>query len=230
MELSLSEDDLVAYISKQLNAFYPDNKPVTDGIKKSVNNAIQRLEYCFKHVAYKRYCNEGNTHYNHLYSDHNILLLWYLANSIWTESGNENLASKLYYLNKSLHGFDCMYDTQMPDIFLVFHGVGTMLGKASYSNFFVALQGCTVGSHKGNYPVFGNGVALTANSSVIGNCNIGDRVSIGAKALVFEKNIESDHSVFINSNTGATDVKISGTAYAQQFFNVDLKNYSSPVS
>ncbi len=223
MKLSLSEDELVTYISKQLEAFYPDNKPVANGIKQSLNTAIQRLEYCFKHVVYKRYCNEGNTHYNHLYSDHNILLLWYLANSVWKESGNENLASKLYYLNKSLHGFDCMYDTQMPDIFLVFHGVGTMLGKASYSNFFVALQGCTVGSHRGNYPVFGSGVALTANSSVIGNCNIGDRVSIGAKALVFEKDIEKDNAVFINSSTGATDVKSSGTAYAQQFFNVDLK-------
>jgi serine O-acetyltransferase len=144
---------------------------------------------------------------------------------VWKESVNENLASKLYYLNKSLHGLDCMYDTKMPDIFLVFHGVGTMLGKAGYSNFFVALQGCTVGSHRGNYPVFGSGVTLTANSSVIGNCTIGDRVSIGAETLVFEKDIESDNAVFINSATGATDIKSSGTAYAQQFFNVDLKSF-----
>ncbi|WCT10609.1 hypothetical protein [Mucilaginibacter jinjuensis] len=224
MKISLGEDDLISYISNQLDCFFPDNKPVKAGVKQSINMAIARLEYCFKHVSYKTYCDEDNTYYNHLRSDHNISLLWFLANSVWRETGNDNLASKLYYLNKALHGFDCMYDTKLPDIFLIFHGVGTMLGKATYSDFFVALQGCTVGSNKGNYPVIGKGVSLTANSSIIGNSSIGDRVNIGTRAIVFEKNITSDTSVFINA-AGAIEDKKSSTPYAQQCFNVDLKKY-----
>jgi serine O-acetyltransferase len=223
MELSLSEIELVNYVSKQLDNFYPDGKAVTASIQQCVGISLQRLEYCFKHVSSKRYFNGNNTYYNHLYSDHNILLLWFLSNSVWKETGNDNLASKLYYLNKSLHGFDCMYNTELPDIFLVFHGVGTMLGKASYSDFFVALQGCTIGSHKGAYPILGKGVSLTANSSVIGNCTIGDRVNIATGVLVFDNNIENDSTIYRNNTTGANEIKRSNLSYAQQFFNVDLK-------
>jgi serine O-acetyltransferase len=150
------------------------------------------------------------------------MFLWYLSNTLWREGYDNITCSKIYYLNKVLHGLDCMYDTLMPDIFLIFHSGGTMLGKASYSDFFVALQGCTVGSQKGNYPVFGKGVALTANSSVIGKCTIGDRCTVSTRTTIFQKNIENDNTAFLNFETGQLQFKISKSCYAQQFFNIDL--------
>jgi serine O-acetyltransferase len=115
-----------------------------------------------------------------------------------------------------------MYDTDLPDIFLVFHSVGTMLGKAKYNNYFVVLQGVTVGSHKGEYPVFGKGVSITANSSVIGKCEIGDRVSVSTRTSVFSRNIEADNTIYTNPDTGIVEVKSTKIPYAQQFFHTDL--------
>jgi serine O-acetyltransferase len=223
MLLSLDKTALMDYTSRQLNNIFPDeNKVNLNAISNLVDIALDRLDYCFKHVAFERYNKEGVTQFNHLYADHYLMYTWFLANTIWKEGGDTLVASKLYYLNKTLHGLDCMYDTKLPDIFLLFHSSGTMLGKASYADFFVALQGCTVGSQKGGYPVFGKGVALTANSSVIGNCTIGNRCTISTRTTIFQKNIEDDNTAFINFETGRLEIKPAKKCYAQQFFNVDL--------
>jgi len=222
--LSLDKMELMEYTSRQLNNIFPD-KNVVDLTKqhKIIDLALDRMHYCFKHVAYQRYNKEGLTLFNHLYSDHYLMYTWFLANTIWKEGGDTAVASKLYYLNKTLHGIDCMYDTQLPDIFLLFHSGGTMLGKAAYADYFVALQGCTIGSQKGNYPFFGKGVALTANSSVIGKCTIGHRCTISAGTTIFQKDIADDSTAFVNFETGQLQVKPTKECYAQQFFNVDLK-------
>ncbi|MHA8057404.1 LbetaH domain-containing protein [Aquirufa nivalisilvae] len=228
MHLSLEKDDLVHYTQAQLNHFYPDKKLVSfENLESSVDRVLDRLNFCFKHVAFNRYFDGEQTLFKHLYADHYVMYLWYLSNSIWKENENPELAAKLYYLNKSLHGFDCMYDTQLPDIFLIFHGVGTMLGKAAYQDFFVTLQGCTVGSHKGKYPKFGKGVALAANSSAIGNCELGNRSTISTRTTVFEKDVPEDFTAFTDFNLGLQHIKESKVCYAQQFFNVDLKKNDS---
>lgn len=224
MNLSMPVDRLSDYFSSQLNTIFPDDFLVKSAdVRSLLDLSIDRLHFCFKHVAFNRYCRDGETYYNHLYSDHNIVFLWLLSNTAFRELDNKDLAAKFYYLNKSIHAFDCMYDTKLPDIFLVFHGAGTMLGKANYNDFFVCLQGCTVGSHRGLYPTFGKGTALTANSSVIGGCQIGDRVSIGTRTTVFSKDIPDDTTVYMNYESGAMESKISNVSYAQQFFITELR-------
>ena len=220
---SLTTEALCRYVSAQVNNIFPDDHDV-DFLqeKESIEEALAKLEYCFKHVSLKHYFNGEEVVFNHLFSDHYVMFLWYLSNSVYKHKGKCDLANKIYYLNKSLHGLDCMYDTKMPDIFLIFHSSGTMLGKAFYADYFVALQGCTVGSQKGNYPVFGKGVSLTANSSVIGKCNIGNRCTISTRTTIFQKDIADDHTAFINFNNGGLEVKPTKECYAQQFFNVDL--------
>lgn len=222
---SLTTEELCSYVSTQLNNVFPDKNIVNflDEIEIVVE-AVERLEFCFKHVALKHYFNGTEVIFNHIFSDHYVMFLWYLSNSVFKHKGSCVLANKLYYLNKVLHGLDCMYDTEMPNIFLLFHSSGTMLGKATYSDYFIALQGCTVGSQKGNYPVFGKGVSLTANSSVIGKCVIGNRSTVSTRTTIFQKDIPDDNLAFINFETGQLQIKSSKVCYAQQFFNVDL-NY-----
>ncbi|RYY71322.1 MAG: serine acetyltransferase [Chitinophagaceae bacterium] len=223
MQLSLSKERLMEYTSHQLNNIFPDGNLVNLARHTNlVDHALDRLNHCFKHVKFQRYNDETGTKFNHLYSDHYLMYIWFLANSIWKAESDLALANKLYYLNKALHSLDCMYDTKLPDIFLLFHSSGTMLGKANYADFFVALQGCTVGSQKGEYPTFGKGVALTANSSVIGNCNIGNRCTISTRTTIFQKNIPDEHTAFINFDSGQLQVKQSKECYAQQFFNINL--------
>lgn len=222
---SLSSSELCKYTSLQLNYFFPDaNKVDLSKYEMIIEEAINRLEFCFKHVSLKHYFNGKDVMFDHLFSDHYVMYLWFLSSSIFKHKGKCDLANKLYYLNKVLHGLDCMYDTKMPEIFLVFHASGTMLGKAKYGNYFVALQGCTVGSQKGNYPILGKGVSLTANSSIIGKCTVGSRCTISTRTTLFQKDIENDTTAFINFNTGQLSIKQTRECYAQQFFTVDLKN------
>ena len=88
-------------------------------------------------------------------------------------------------LNKARNGILIMYDTELPRHFLLIHTVGTMLGKAAYGDYFVATQNVTVGMNKGRAPTFGRGVVLYPNSTVIGNCIIGDfsRIATGSTVL-----------------------------------------------
>jgi serine O-acetyltransferase len=110
-----------------------------------------------------------------------------------------------------------MYDTNLPDIFLIFHGAGTMLGKAVYSDYFVVLQGCTVGMNRGKYPVIGKGVALTAHSSLIGDCVVGDNVTLSSYTNLIDKNIEANTVVYKNDD-GAYGFKQSKNSYSAKFF------------
>ena len=207
MITSLNKSDLREYISRQLNYFYPDNDIIDlKNYERAITLALDRLEYCYKPCTLKHYNNGENTFFNHLYSDHYVMYLWFLANTIWKESSDKTTCNKLYYLNKSLNGLDCMYDTNLPDIFLIFHGVGTMLGKASYSDYFVVLQGCTVGMSNGKYPSIGKGVSLTAHSSLIGNCKVGDNVTISSYTNIIDKDIPAGTVAFRNDN-GAIEIK-----------------------
>ena len=216
---TLSVTDLRNYIVSQIMNIYPDRNKVKDIINKDfVQISLDRLEYCFQKVTLKTYFDGKDVKFNHLFADHYLMLVWFLSNSIYLKYGKIDVVNKLYYLNKTLHGLDCMADRSLPDVFLIFHGVGTNLGKASYNEYFVVLNGCTVGSHKGEYPVFGKGVGITANSSVIGACNIGDRATINTNTTIFSKSIPSDHTAFTNFNMPSNE------SYAQQFFNVDLKS------
>lgn len=222
---SLSTDDLCDYVSRQLNNIFPDKHSITLSFeKKIIEIALDRLDFCYRHVTLKHYFDGSESRFNHLFSDHYVMFLWFLSNSVFKHQGKCDLANKLYYLNKVLHGLDCMYDTEMPDIFLLFHSSGTMLGKASYSNYFVALQGCTVGSQKGKYPSIGKGVSLTANSSIIGDCAIGDRCTISTRTVLFQRNLEDDRTAFMNFETGQLQIKPSKECYAQQFFNTNLNS------
>lgn len=227
LKMTLSMNDLQAYVSAQLNNFFPDNLlSFNDKLFiRSFHQALERTEFCFQHVALKSYHQEGNTYFSHLHSDQYTLFLWFLSNSVWKEYEDTNLASKLFYLNKTLNGVMCMYDANMPDIFLIVHGNGVVLGKASYSNFFVCYQGCTVGAINGVYPVLGKGVALAPQSAVIGNCIVGDNSTIGNQALLRNARLEKGTLYLRNIETGQHFKQLTNKPWAQSFFNVPIISY-----
>jgi serine O-acetyltransferase len=226
MNLSLPINEFKFYISSQLNHFFPDGNVVkSSDLGSSFDFTIERLEFCFDKTILDKYKKNNSTYFNHLYSDQYLMFLWFLSNSVWKLTSNIELSNKIFYLNKCLHSFDCMYNTELPDIFIISHGVGTILGKAKYNNFFVAMQGCTVGTD-GNfdYPVFGKGVSLTSNSSVIGKCTIGDKVTISSRVSLYKQNIPSSSLVYNNISTGLLTIKNSESHFINKVF--DLNNLS----
>ncbi len=197
MQLSLDKDDLKDYITKQVNNYFPDKFLIkTSDVDKILTNSLNRTEYCFSHIKLKYYNYDGNTRFNHLNSEHYGMFLWFLSNEAYLKN-NINLAEKLFYLNKSLNGLDAFYSIKLPDIFLLHHPVGSVIGNAHYENYLTVYQNVTIGSSKeGIYPILSKGVSLMSKASIIGNCKIGKNVTLAAGAAVVNEDVPDDTLVF----------------------------------
>lgn len=195
MKLSLSLSQLSDYLNAQFKQFYPDNCPMEQMIHACQAKVIERLDLCFSHIHKKYYYSGDESVFNHLNSDHYAMFLYLMANEAYRHQYIP-LAEKSFLLNKALHGIDAFYSIDLPDIFLFVHPVGTILGNARYQNYFVVYQNVTIGSDiTGVYPSFGQGTVLYAKSSVIGNCQLGSNVSVGAHAFIRNKIIPKNHLV-----------------------------------
>jgi len=222
MQLSLPYQEFSDYVKKQIKNFFPDSRnPDRGQFIRAFDQALDRTDFCFKHVVLAAYHKKDDVFLNHLHSDQYAVFLWFLSNSVWKLTEDEETANKLFYLNKSLHGLSCMYDTCMPEIFLLLHTVGVVLGKATYGDFFVATQGSTVGAQHGKYPIIGKGVSLLPYSAVIGECNIGDGVSIGIHSVVYQQDVPASQ-VVITRQTNVQHINDNNWPWAQRFYDIPL--------
>lgn len=194
MHLSLPAEQLATYTASQLNCFFPDSQTVSvDCLMVSMPRVLERLEYCFSHIEKKYYCEQGRAVFSHLNSDHYASYLYFLSNQLSQDGSDTALCEKLFYLNKTLHGLDLFYSIRMPDIFLLVHPIGTVIGNASFDDYLVIYQNCTIGSgHEGIYPHFSRGTILYSGVSVIGNCQIEENCVFGAGAQLVAQSVERD--------------------------------------
>lgn len=194
MLLSIPSSELHAYTLRLANHLSPTGTPlkISDYI---VDFALQRLENCFSRIRLKYFSQNGRAVFNHLHGDHFAMYLWFLANSSWQLGGEDETPTRLSIVNKALHGIDLFYNVQMPEIFLLVHPVGTVLGRASYSDYLVVYQNCTIGSDGFSYPTFGGSAILYSGSSVIGDCHVGDNVVFGANASIVRQSVPANSRV-----------------------------------
>lgn len=197
MRWSLGADDLAAYTAHQLHMFAAGKR--LNHIRRlspHMKEAINRVERCFQNIRRKYFFDGQNTLFNHLHGDHYAIYLYYLANTVYLSGRDEELAQQLFLLSKTLHGIDLFYAVNMPEVFLLIHPVGTVLGNATYGNYFVAYQNCGIGSlEDGRYPVFEGETVLFANTSVLGSCHVGRNVVFGANTFILNSEIPSDCTV-----------------------------------
>ena len=95
-----------------------------------------------------------------------------------------------------MNGIDIFYHVVLPDFFTLNHQVGTVLGRATYSDGFSFIQNCTVGENFGKWPTIGQNVCMCAGSSIIGNSIIGDNVMVGANTIIKDEVVPSNVIVF----------------------------------
>ncbi len=188
---SLDNIQLSKYIASQLNHFFPDEQLIdATELLNHINQAEERVYACLESIPKKYFTEAENTYFNHLQSDQYCMYLYMLANSIYKLEGINNISTKLYYLNKSLHSVDIYFTSNLPDIFLFVHPLSTILGRATFGNYFIAYQGCTVGClNEGIFPTIGEHVIMYANASILGNCKIGNNVCIAAGVSVINREI-----------------------------------------
>jgi len=184
--MTLSVDDLTEYVAKQMDALFNDGFPVRPGLKRFVTAALERMEHCVMRTCLKGFhTDKDGPHYNHLHTDMHAIFLYYLSNSLHRMSGPTPVAEKSYALNKALHGLDAFYEVELPDVFAVVHPVGTVLGRATYGDYFCAYQNVSVGADlNGNQPFFGKGVVLYGGSRIVGNVTVGNNCFVSAGTSV----------------------------------------------
>ena len=191
---SLTAAELADYTRKLLASYLPDGFQPGAELARGVEAALGRVAHCFQAIQLKYYQEGGRPVFDHLHGDHFATFLYFVANSVWRD-GHEGLAVRLSYLNKIMHGLDLYFAVEMPQIFILVHPVGTVIGRAKYSDYLVVYQNCTVGADGVQYPTIGPEVILYAGSSVIGDCHIGRNVVVGANAMVVNSSVPADSVV-----------------------------------
>lgn len=170
---------------------------------QAVPRALERLEHCFQAIDNKYFFDGQQAVFSHLHGDQYCMWLYFLSNQLYRENISPDICAKLFLLNKALHGCDIFYEVALPDIFLVVHPLGTVLGRGQYSNYFVSYQRVGVGSNHDVYPQFGQHVTLRPGASVLGACAIGDNCQIAADSLVLDRDVPAGSTYIGNPKTAA---------------------------
>ena len=228
MELSLPKDELKKYLARQLDNYFPDNVHMEGAdIDSAFELALERVEHCFKEITFPAYSDGKQTFFSHLHADQYAEFLYFFMNSLWNTSQNKVICDKVLYLNRMLHSFFISYKCHMPDHFFLGHPVGTIIGNAVYNDYLVIFQNVTVNTDAdadGNpAPVLGKGLFLASGAQIIGNKPVGDRVSVGVDAVVFNREIPDD-SVVIKDQNGIVEVnkRKKETCMAQNYFRCKI--------
>ena len=197
----LNPDELTEYVRRQMNAFFPDDEVISATVLAPfVGQALERIESCFEGIAWPRYMADGEVSFSPQNSDQYATFLYFLGNSAFRQGVGPDLPTKAYLLNKALHGVEIFYEVALPEKFLLVHPIGTVLGRATYGNYFTAYQGCAIGSNlTGEYPIFGEGVAMFAGSRTIGQCRIGGNTMISTGTTVLNIDVP-ENSVAVTEN------------------------------
>ena len=202
MEISIGINGLVKIVNKQIDNFFGLSPQEREIIIDNIGETMNRVNYCFSRSSNKYYHRNGNVFFDPFHSGQYSIFLYFLSNTISRKGYDFNtLADKIYYLNKALNGLDVFHQVQMPDIFFVDHPVGSVIGRAVIGNFFSFAQNCTIGNNRGKYPTIGEHVRMTAHSAIIGKCDVGDYVIVGAGTIIKDVDVPPYSLVFGHPKT-----------------------------
>jgi serine O-acetyltransferase len=184
-----SDAALAHHIARQLNSVIPEDNPDSDvqRLLPLIGSALERLRPIL--AAVRAFDHAEFNHFNSLqYST----FLYLLGNEQWRTGSSDALADRLFCLNRALNSIDLFYAVQMPEVFFLSHGLGAVLGNATYGERCVFFQNVTVGRVADARPVIGSNVVLYPGAVVTGNAIIGDGCVISAGTIVHGERIASN--------------------------------------
>lgn len=193
MQMSLERTRLADYLAALLAHHIPDSYQCRHELTPLLARTLERAEHCFSRIHRKYFCEDGVVRFDHLNGDQFAAFLYFYANTVWRETGDTELPTRLFYLNKILHGLDLYFAVAMPEVFRLVHPLGTVLGRAEYGDYLVVYQNCSVGADEaGVYPRLGEGCILYSRSSVLGECRLGDNVVLAANSFLLNTDVPAD--------------------------------------
>lgn len=204
VEYILPQEEIYPLIKKQLTNFFPaltdeEDQQLKTSVEKATDASVNNFSKSENKYFSRLVDGERVVRFNPYHSIQWMTFLYYLSHDLYLISSS--LCDKIYYLNKIMHSVDLFYAIELPEIWSAEHPLGSVMGRAKYSNGFFFYQGCTVGGTRdkeGNlyYPELEENVKMYANSSILGRCHIGLNVQIGAGALVKNQDVPADSIVF----------------------------------
>jgi serine O-acetyltransferase len=196
MIISIGDDNLNKLVCRQFDHSFLLDKKEETVLLDSILIAKKNTEKCFQENINKYYWNDNNELlFNPYHSGQYSIFLYFLSRAVWN-NGETSLADRVYCLNKMMNCCDLFYEVALPEIFYLDHPLGSIMGRASYGNYFVFQQNCTVGGNHGIFPRLGEFVRLFANATVIGDTEIGNNVFISAGVLIKDEKIPDNTIVF----------------------------------
>ena len=194
---SLDIKNLCELLIKQTNSAFPDGQALQHTIvESSARVALQRLEYCFSKIDVKYFFDGKRPVFDHLNSDQYAMWLYWMSNQLYKDGAPLNWSKKVFLLNKMMHGCDIFYEVELPSIFLLVHPLGAVLGRGVYQDYLMVYQRTSIGSNHNNYPELGKYLTLRPGSSILGDCQVGENVTIAAESLVIDHSLESNTVYF----------------------------------
>lgn len=111
--------------------------------------------------------------------------------------GDVHEAARIYRHIRADHAVELYYEVELPEHVMFVHPLGTVLGRATYGDYLVVYNGCSVGSDlAGNRPVLGSGVVLFGGAKVLGKTVIGDNVFVTANTVIQDCVVPDNSVVF----------------------------------
>lgn len=195
----MNSHDILNLINNQLSSFWGEYVPKFNNEDLFlIDISLEKLKNCILKTN-SRYNNVENFQIDITNSLQYMIFLYFLSNQLYKYNLTQK-ASSIYYLNKIFNSVELFYAIELPDIFYAEHPVGSVMGRANYGKYFFFYQGCTVGGNQKEneiiYPNLGDFVVMYSNSKIIGNCNIGNNVIIGANTFIKDTDIPSNSIVF----------------------------------
>jgi len=204
MYFTIPKEEVLKLVIKQLEVYFPVlSSEEKNALDDCFGTVLEKCEYNFSHSENKYFSivKDGvkETRFDPLHSIQWMVFLYYLSHELFLIKSK--LCDKVYYLNKIMHSVDLFYAVSLPDVFGAEHPLGSVMGRAVYGENFFFYQGCTVGGFHCKdssivYPIIGDNVRMFANSSIIGDCHIGNNVKIGAGALIKNQDVPDKSVVF----------------------------------
>lgn len=200
MIFEIHKEDIVKGLIRQLNSFFSISDAEIRVLNSLSEVVFQRCEYNFSKNKNKYYSRKGEAYFNPYHSGQYTLFLYYFSNTVFKkEADHLRLADKIYYLNRTMNACDLFYEVELPEIFMLDHPLGSVMGRATFGNYFAFGQNCTVGNNNNIFPVIGEHVTMTANTMILGNATIGNHVILGAGACVKDQDVPDNSLVFGSS-------------------------------
>lgn len=200
MLIEIPRDKLLLRLINQLKSFFEISEDEVDVVHFLSNEVVQRCEYNFSKNKNKYYSRNGEVYFNPNHSGQYTVFLYYFSNTIFQARKDViALADKIYYLNRIMNSCDLFYEVKLPEVFMLDHPLGSVIGRGQFGNYFAFSQNCTVGNNKNIYPIIGERVSMSANTMILGNSKIGNNVILGAGACVKDQDIPDNSLVFGSS-------------------------------